>query len=200
MDISPITLSGKSVRLEPLSMEHETALLAAAQPDEIWTHLVSRSLKTREAMHAWLDAALGEVGQGSKVWFAIVRRTDGRAVGVTSYMDIRRADRGLEIGGTWLTPEVWRTEVNTECKYLLLRHAFEVLGCIRVQLKTDARNWRSQRAIERLGAVREGVLRKHMILPNGHQRDTVMYSITDAEWPTVKMRLEGFMANLEENR
>jgi N-acetyltransferase len=199
MELAPVSLSGRSVRLEPLSLEHEPGLLAAAQPDEIWTHLASRALQTREAMQAWLSGAVGDVAQGSKVWFVIIRRTGGQVVGVTSYMDIRRADRGLEIGGTWLTPDVWRTAVNTECKYLLLRHAFEVLGCIRVQLKTDARNLRSQRAIERLGAVREGVLRKHMILHNGYQRDTVMYSITDTEWPAVKTRLEGFMANLEQD-
>ena len=122
--------------------------------------------------------------------FVIVRKSDERAIGMTAYLDIQPRNRGLEIGGTWLTPDVWRTAINTECKYLLLRHAFETLGCIRVQLKTDARNIRSQRAIERLGAVKEGVLRKHMIVKNGYERDTVMYSITDTEWPSVKANLE----------
>ena len=125
--------------------------------------------------------------------FVIVRRSDERAVGMTAYLDIHSRDRWLEIGGTWLTPEMWRTPINTECKYLLLRHAFETLGCVRVQLKTDGRNVQSQRAIERLGAVKEGVLRKHMLTRGGYQRDTVMYSIVDMEWHAVKERLEGFL-------
>ena len=112
---------------------------------------------------------------------------------MTSYLNISRVDNGLEIGGTWLTPDVWRTAVNTECKYLLLRHAVETLGCIRVQIKTDERNVRSQRAIERLGAVKEGLLRKYQVTHTGHQRNTVMYSIIDTEWPTVKKRLEGML-------
>ena len=123
----------------------------------------------------------------------IVRRSDERAIGMTAYLDIHPKDRWLEIGGTWLTPEVQRTAINTECKYLLLRHAFETLGCVRVQLKTDARNLRSQRAIERVGAVKEGVLRKQMLTRGGFQRDTVVYSIIDSEWQKVKARLEGFL-------
>jgi RimJ/RimL family protein N-acetyltransferase len=108
-------------------------------------------------------------------------------------MNIMPNDRGLEIGGTWYGPDFQRTAVNTECKYLLLRHAFEELGCIRVQLKTDSRNERSQKAIERIGAVKEGVLRNHMILPNKHIRHSVFYSIIDAEWPGVKRRLEAML-------
>jgi len=141
-------------------------------------------------MSEWIQLAAAQTEAGTSVWFAVIDTATGQAVGVTSLMDIRRGDRGLEIGGTWLTPRVWRSAVNSECKYLLLRHAFEVLGCIRVQLKTDSRNTRSQRAIERLGAVKEGVLRKHMILHDGYTRDTVMYSIVDDEWPVVKARLE----------
>jgi len=113
--------------------------------------------------------------------------------GATRYMNIMPNDRGLEIGGTWYGPEFQRTVVNTECKYLLLSHAFETLGCIRVQLKTDLRNQRSQKAIERIGAVKEGVLRNHMILPNGHYRHSVYYSILDTEWPEVKRRIEGMI-------
>jgi RimJ/RimL family protein N-acetyltransferase len=194
MDIQPVTLEGFYVRLEPLGLAHEDDLLSTAQPDEIWELLPFNPRQTRGAMHAWLLEAAKEMEAGSKIWFAIIRRLDSRAVGVTSYMDIRPQDRGLEIGGTWLTPEVWRTAVNTECKYLLLRHAFERLGCIRVQLKTDSRNVRSQRAIERLGAVKEGVLRKQMVIRDGYERDTVMYSIVDSEWPAVKRRLEGFLS------
>lgn len=190
MNISPLTLESAHVRLEPLALKHTDDLFAAAQPDEIWEWLVATKPKTREAMREWIKRAEHDIAARTQIWFAIIRRADNRAVGVTSYMDIRPKDRGLEIGGTWLTPEVWRTPINTECKYLLLRHAFETLSCIRVQLKTDARNIRSQRAIERLGAVKEGVLRKQMILHDGHQRDTVMYSIIDAEWSAVKARLE----------
>jgi RimJ/RimL family protein N-acetyltransferase len=114
-------------------------------------------------------------------------------IGATRYLDIRSEHRGLEIGGTWYAVEHQRTGVNTECKYLLLRHAFEVLGCIRVQLKTDSLNERSQRAIERLGAVHEGVLRSHMIMPDGRRRDSVYYSILDSEWPRIKERLLDMM-------
>lgn len=190
MNISPLTLSGTHARLEPLALKHADDLLVAAQPDEIWEWLAAAPVKTRDAMHTWLQRAEQDNAARTQIWFAIIRRADNRAVGVTSYMDIRPKDRGLEIGGTWLTPEAWRTAINTEGKYLLLRHAFETLGCIRVQLKTDARNIRSQRAIERLGAVKEGILRKQMILHTGHQRDTVMYSIIDTEWSAVKARLE----------
>ncbi|MCI0477369.1 MAG: GNAT family N-acetyltransferase, partial [Anaerolineales bacterium] len=141
----------------------------------------------------WIEQAQAQIESGTQIWFAIVRRGDNRAVGVTSYMNITRKDRGLEIGGTWLAPEVWRTPINTECKYLLLRHAFETLGCVRVQLKTDERNVRSRRAIERLGAVQEGMLRKYQIRYDGYQRNTVMYSILDTEWRGVKERLEEFL-------
>ncbi len=122
-----------------------------------------------------------------------MRRVDERAVGATGYNQIFHADCAVEIGGTWLHPSVWRTAINTECKYLMLRHAFESLGCTRVQLKTDARNLRSQRAIERLGAVKEAVLRKHMITRGGFVRDSFVYSILDREWHAVKSRLEGFL-------
>ena len=190
MIVAPIMLEGVHVRLEPLSTKHEDDLLNAAQPDEIWEWLAASPVKSREKMHEWLLRVEKDIEARTQILFAIIRRADNRTVGVTSYMDIRLKDRALEIGGTWLNPEVWRTAINTECKYLLLRHAFENLGCIRVQLKTDSRNVRSQRAIERLGAVREGVLRKHMILHTGYQRDTVMYSIIDTEWGGVKARLE----------
>lgn len=190
MQVTSITLEGTHVRLEPLSTKHEDDLLNAAQADEIWEWLALSPVKSRDKMHEWLLRVEKDIEARTQIWFAIIRRSDNCVVGVTSYMDIRPGHRGLEIGGTWLTPEVWRTAINTESKYLLLRHAFESLGCIRVQLKTDMRNVRSQRAIERLGAVKEGVLRKHFILYTGYQRDTVMYSIIDTEWAGVKARLE----------
>ncbi len=193
MDGLPVTLEGKHVRLVPLEFKYEEDLLAAAQPNEIWEFIGTAPGQTRAEMHAWIEKALHQTEIGERIWFVIVRQSDQRAVGASSYMDIQRAHRGLEIGGTWLTPSAWRTPINTECKYLMLRHAFETLGCIRVQLKTDARNVRSQRAIERLGAVKEGVLRKHMIARDGYQRDSVMYSIIDREWAAVKARLEKFL-------
>lgn len=193
IDPRPITLEAKHVRLEPLALKHADDLFAASRDAEIWKWLIAPPIQTLDEMRAWIEKAEEQTVAGTQVWFAIIRRADNRAVGVTSYLNISRADRGLEIGGTWLTPEVWRTAINTECKYLLLRHAFESLGCLRVQLKTDERNVRSQRAIERLGAVKEGILRKYQVTHSGYPRNTVMYSIIDTEWPAVKERLEGFL-------
>ena len=193
MNISPVTLEGTHVRLAPPDLKYADDLLQAAQPNEIWDYIASIPGQTLAEMRAWLGEAVQETQNGSRIWFIIVRQSDNCAIGATSYMDIHRKDRWVEIGGTWITPDVWRTPINTECKYLLLRHAFETLGCLRVQLKTDGRNVRSQKAIERLGAVKEGVLRKHMITRTGFIRDTVMYSVIDTEWQTVKEKLEGFL-------
>ncbi len=190
MNVSPIILQGNRVRLEPLSLTHALDLFDMSRQPEMWEFLIAAPIQTMEEMRAWVQKAGEQMAAGTNIWFAIIRRTDNRVVGVTSYLNISHADRGLEIGGTWLSPEVWRTAVNSECKYLLLRHAFEVLGCIRVQLKTDERNLRSQRAIERLGAVKEGILRKYQVTHSGHQRNTVMFSIIDLEWPGVKTKLE----------
>lgn len=193
MQVSAVTLDGTHVRLVPPDLKYIDDLLQAAQPDEIWDFIATSPGQSREEMRAWIADAMQETQNGSRIWFIIVRASDNRAIGATSYMDIHRKDRGLEIGGTWITTSAWRTPINTECKYLLLRHAFESLGSLRVQLKTDARNVRSQLAIERLGAVKEGVLRKHMITRTGYIRDTVMYSIIDTEWAGVKARLEEFL-------
>lgn len=195
MDITPVTLEAQHARLEPLNAKHAAGLVAVAQSPEIWEFLVSPPVKTMEEMNAWIARANNQTAAGTNVWFAIVRREDGQPVGVTSYLNISRADETLEIGGTWLTPSVWRSAINTECKYLLLRHAFEQMGCRRVQIKTDERNSRSQRAIERLGAVREGVLRQYQKTYTGYQRNTVMYSLIDSEWPQAKRRLETLMAS-----
>ena len=190
MQLEPVTLEGKLVRLEPPAERHVPDLLIAGQVPEIWEFLPFGPVKTAAEWSQLLARWTAPAESRQSLSFVIVRKSDERAIGMTAYLDIQPRNRGLEIGGTWLTPDVWRTAINTECKYLLLRHAFETLGCIRVQLKTDARNVRSQRAIERLGAVKEGVLRKHMIVKNGYERDTVMYSITDTEWPSVKANLE----------
>ncbi len=190
MTVSPITLSGRHVRLEPLTHAHAPDLLRAAQDPEIWRHLPFGSLTDPERMRWVISKALAEQAAGAWLPFAVIDAVRGCAVGSTSYLEIVPHDERLEIGATWLAREAWRTAVNTECKFLLLRHAFETLGCRRVQLKTDLRNERSQIAIERLGAVREGVLRAHMRRADGSQRDTVMYSIIASEWPAVKERLE----------
>lgn len=192
MDIQPVTLTGAVVRLEPLAETHIPDLAIAGADETIWRYLIYGPVHTQgeAGMRAWVQDLMARQRRGTDLPFAVIHLESGRAIGCTRYMEIRREHRGLEIGGTWYALAYQRTAVNTECKYLLLRHAFETLGCIRVQLKTDLRNEPSQRAIERLGAVKEGVLRKHMILPDGTIRHTVYYSVTDDEWPDVKRRLE----------
>lgn len=194
MDIEPVTLRGRFVRLEPLSLDHAPALWTAGNEPEIWTYMPYAAIDSPDKMRAWVEEMLRRQSKGNDLPFAIVDVASGQAVGATRYMTIERHNRGLEIGGTWLGKAFRGTVANTESKYLLLRHAFEVLGCIRVQFRTDLRNERSQRAIERLGAVREAVLRKYTIMPDGYQRSSVFYSIIDDEWPVVKARLEETLA------
>jgi RimJ/RimL family protein N-acetyltransferase len=194
MNARPITLTGRLVRLEPLSEHHVADLTKAAQDEAIWRYMPFGFIRTEEQMTSFVRDALARQARGSDVPFAVIFLGTGRAIGCTRYMAIEPNHRGLEIGGTWYAQEFQRTGVNTECKYLLLRRAFENLGCIRVQLKTDLRNERSQKAIERLGAVREGVLRHNMIMPNGYNRSTVVYSILADEWPGLKARLENWLA------
>jgi RimJ/RimL family protein N-acetyltransferase len=193
MTIHPVTLTGRLVRLEPLSERHVPDLTLAGQDDEIWRLMPFGMIRTEEQMAAFVRDALALQAQGTDLPFAVCDRESGRAIGCTRYLEIRAQHRALEIGGTWYGTAHQRTGVNTECKYLLLGHAFETMGCVRVQLKTDQRNERSQRAIERIGGVWEGVLRKHVIQPDGYFRSTVMYSIIDDEWPAVKARLEAMM-------
>jgi len=190
MDVHPLTLTGRAARLEPLSEAHVPDLTVAGQDQSIWRFMPYGLIDSEERMRWLVRELLSRQARGTDLPFAVIHVESGKAVGMTRYMDIQPAHRGLEIGGTWYSPAYQRTAVNTECKYLLLKHAFEVLGCIRVQLKTDLRNEGSQRAIERLGAVREGVLRDHMIMPDGHIRSSVYYSLLAAEWPAVRARLE----------
>jgi N-acetyltransferase len=191
MDPRPLTLEGAHVRLEPLALAHAPALLEAIQADlSIWQWLTSEPPADLPAVQALIDSALEAQAAGKELPFAQVSRAEGRAVGSTRYLDIKRRDRGLEIGWTFLGRPWQRTAINTEAKYLLLRHAFESLGIARVQLKTDARNTQSQAAIARIGGVREGVLRRYQTTRGGGLRDTVMYSILADEWPAVKGRLE----------
>lgn len=181
-DPRPLTLEGVHVRLEPLASRHASDLLLAGGGDETWLYMPIPALKTIEDALAMIREAEAEARAGTEVPFAIVERGSGRAVGSTRFLDLQRPHRALEIGWTWIGPAWRRTAINTECKELLLRHAFEDLGAHRVTLKTDARNVRSQRAIERLGAVREGVLRRHRVCWDGSVRDTVYFGITDEEW------------------
>lgn len=192
--VTEVTLEGRLVRLLPLRLEHVDPLFAAAQDPEIWRYMLADLSISREAMRAAIAAALDEQAAGRGLPFVVIDRTSGAILGTTRYFDVKPHERGLEIGYSWLGAGARRTGVNTECKYLLLRHAFEVLGAIRVQLKTDVRNLVSQRAIERIGATREGTLRKYQIRSDGYQRDTALYSIIDDEWPRVKAHLEGMMA------
>ncbi len=180
------------MRLEPLQPEHAPALHALCEEEIFeWSPDALRTLKDVEA---YVSRALADAGRGTACPFVIVERATGAVVGTTRYFDIHREHRTLEVGYTWLGRRVWRTRVNSECKYLLLRHAFETVGAIRVQIKTDSRNARSRAAIERLGAKFEGILRNHMLIRGGFTRDTAYYSVIDTEWPAVKARLEGFLA------
>lgn len=189
IQIEPITLIGQVVRLEPLSLAHVADLLVAAQDERIWQYLPYGQMNTEAAMQGLVQTLLTRQAQGTDIPFAVIHLGVGRAVGMTRYMEIRPAHRGLEIGGTWYGVDYQRTAVNTEAKFLLLQHAFETFDCMRVQLKTDSRNVRSQQAIERIGAVKEGVLRQHIIMSDGYIRDTVLYSILDKEWPAVRAAL-----------
>ena len=182
-------LEGRHARLEPLAALHASDLFAAAQDDALWLYMPIPRPRAPADVERMIADALAAQDRGEQLPFAILEQQSGRAIGSTRYLDLRPEHRGLEIGWTWITPAFQRSAVNTECKRLLLKHAFETLGCLRVQLKTDARNLRSQAAIERLGATREGVLRKHYVLRDGYVRDSVMYSITDEQWPEVERRL-----------
>lgn len=189
IEIGPVTLEGRWTRLEPLARRHAVDLAAISADEEIWQYLPA-PLATQEAVDAFVAKALAALDRGDEVPFATVERATGAVIGTTRYMDIRREHRAVEIGYTWLGRAWWRTAINSEAKYLMLRHLFDAVGCWRVSLKTDRLNERSQRAIERLGAVREGVLRKHMIVQGGRARDTVYYSIVDDEWPSIRARME----------
>jgi RimJ/RimL family protein N-acetyltransferase len=194
MNPVPVVLYGDRVRVEPLDHRHIDDLLAAASDPEIWRYMPIPAPANEADMTTLIDDAWRRAATGEQLPFAVIDSATDRAVGSTRYLEIRRSWRTLEIGWTWLGASVQRTIVNTEAKCLLLRHAFEELGALRVQFKTDARNERSQRGLERIGAVKEGVLRKHRINWDGFVRDSVYYSIIDTEWDAVKARLEGLLA------
>ena len=194
--LAPLQLIGKHVRLDPLTTEHLQPLINAAQADEIWTYL-PLNLKSPGAMAHHLQTVLALQARGIEYPFVVVTQIDGRVVGSTSYRDVSEANHATEIGWTWYAPRVWGTAVNPEAKYLLLRHAFEDWHAIRVFLKTDARNVRSQAAIRKLGGQYEGTLRSQRLLPDGHRRDTAYFSILDDEWPAVKVRLQERLAQFD---
>lgn len=191
---TPVTLSGSVVRLEPIRREHEQLFwdVAKDEVEEIF-RWIPYAMKTPEDFRRLVDKAFAEQDRGESVVFATVERSSGRVIGSTRFMNIDRGNRRVEIGSTWIAPAWQRTAVNTEAKYLMLRHAFEVWGCMRVELKTDALNEKSRHAILRIGAKEEGTLRRHLVTWTGRVRDTVYFSILDDEWPEAKRRLQGFL-------
>jgi N-acetyltransferase len=191
----PVTLEGKVVRLDPIRSEHVEAFWDAAKDalDDIFQWIPYR-MKSKEDFQHVVDKAMAEQERGESMVFATVERSSGRVIGSTRFMNIDRVNRHVEIGSTWIAPAWQRSAVNTDAKYLMLRHAFEVWQCMRVELKTDALNQRSRNAILRIGAKEEGILRKLLITWTGRVRDTVYFSILDTEWPEVKARLENMRA------
>ncbi len=194
LEVKPVTLHGKFVQLEPMTEAHIPVLTEIGVGRDFWDFMVYGRMDTEEDMRGWVRDILSRAENGTDLPFVAIHLASGRVAGATRYLNIMPKDRGLEVGGTWHGLDFQRTPVNTECKYLLLKHAFETLGCIRVQLKTDLRNERSQKAIERIGAKKEGVLRNHMILPDGRIRNSVYYSILDTEWHDVKTKLEAMLS------
>jgi N-acetyltransferase len=182
-------LEGEIVRLEPMAAAHEEGLWAASRDPRTWRWLSIEQPRTRAELRAYLDAALTAAAEGSELPLVTVRRSDGRVVGSTRYLTLRPEHRSVEIGWTWLSPEAWGTGVNVEAKLLMLEHAFEAFHCLRVELKTDARNERSRAALAALPAQFEGVHRKHMLVRGGLRRDSAWYSVLDDEWPAVRANL-----------
>ena len=189
MVVSPVILEGQHARLEPLSSEHHAALCEVGLDEDLWRWTTYRVTSTEE-MRRYIETALGEQASGASLPFATIEKLTGRAVGSTRFGNIDCANRRLEIGWTWVARNWQRTAVNTEAKYLMLRHAFDTLGAIRVEFKTDSLNERSRRAILRLGAKEEGTFRNHMIVHDGRLRHSVYYSIINEEWPAVRAALE----------
>jgi len=199
MEISPVILEGQHVRLEPLSTAYEESLIAAACDGELWNSTVT-TVPSRATMAAYIASALDGQSAGRELPFVIIRTPLGQVVGSTRFFRIERDHRRVEIGYTWLAASAQRTGVNTEAKLLLLTHAFERLQCIRVEFVTDVLNQQSRTAILRLGAKQEGVLRNHMVMPGGRYRDSVCFSIIEAEWPEVKANLEAKLGKTDEGK
>jgi RimJ/RimL family protein N-acetyltransferase len=186
-EIIAVPLNAFGIELQPLEERHRTGLAEAGRDPTIWTYLPWNG--AGHGFDPWFDAALALQQKHRDAIWAVCRAADNKVMGTTRYLNIAARDKRVEIGGTWYAREAWASVVNPACKFMLLAHGFETLGLNRIELKTDARNERSQAAIARLGAVREGVFRRHMVLPDGHIRDTVYFSIIREEWPSVRDRL-----------
>ncbi|MDH4188997.1 MAG: GNAT family N-acetyltransferase [Betaproteobacteria bacterium] len=186
--LEPVTLRGQVATLVPLAQQHCTDLVEAVRDGELWK-LWYTSIPTPEGMGVEIDRRIGLQAKGTMLPFAVIANASGRAVGMTTYMNVEAVHRRVEIGSTWYRRSVQRSALNTECKLMLLRHAFETLDCIAVEFRTHFFNSQSRRGIERLGAKLDGILRSHQVAANGTLRDTCVYSITAAEWPTVRVHL-----------
>jgi N-acetyltransferase len=193
MNVEPVILEGEKVRLEPLTIEHLDDLCEAGLHDELW-RLIPTFIANREDMRGYILTALDEQARGVALPFATVEKTSGKAIGSTRFGNIDASNKRAEIGWTWISPDWQRTYVNTEAKYLMLKHAFETWKCNRVELKTDALNDKSRNAILRLGAKQEGIFRHHVVTYSGRLRDSVYFSILNDEWPEVKAKLEEKLA------
>jgi RimJ/RimL family protein N-acetyltransferase len=192
-ELEPVTLEGAKVRLEPLSLGHLDALCVVGLDPDLW-QWIPTPVRDAAGMRAYVEEALDQQRQGVSLPFATLLKGTDQAIGSTRYMNIDLKNRRVEIGSTWIGRPWQRSAVNTEAKYLMLRHAFDTLKCIRVELKTDVLNERSRKAIQRLGAKEEGILRRHVITSSGRARDTVYYSILEDEWPAVRRDLEKRLA------
>lgn len=192
MHIEPVTLAGQSVRLEPLTIDHVPALTRVGLEPELW-RLQPASIESADDIRDYVRNALDEQQRGTALPFVIIDQASGQVIGSTRYFDIAREHRRLEIGATWLTSAFQRTAANTEAKLLLLMHAFERLGAIRVVFKTEVLNEKSRAALTRIGAVEEGIFRKHLLASSGRARDMVYYAILEEEWPAVKGRLTNLL-------
>jgi RimJ/RimL family protein N-acetyltransferase len=193
MNVEPVVLEGKRVRMEPLALPlHWDGLLAIALEPDLWRWTLN-VVETPQDLRQYLDEALDEQVQGRSLPFATIDVATGKVVGCTRFGNIERRHRKVEIGWTWVGKPYQRSHLNTEAKYLMMRHAFEVWGCLRVELKTNVLNEASRNAMKRIGCTEEGILRRHMISVRGGPRDTVYYSVIDEEWPAVKSRLEELM-------
>jgi len=193
VNLAAITLEGRHVKLVPMGLHHIDALWAAAQDPKTW-EFSSAVIRSADQCRKYVETALAWQSAGTAVPFVTTERASGAVIGSTRFANIDRDNRRAEIGWTWINPKWWRTAINTEAKYLMLRHAFEVWKCMRVEFKTGHTNVRSQQAIERIGGVREGTLRKHMFQPDGSIRHSVYFSILDDEWPAARQRLEKMLA------
>jgi RimJ/RimL family protein N-acetyltransferase len=194
MEVTPVILEGQHVRLEPISLNHVAALWRIGADAEIWRYM-PYTIGAEADMRRLIEAELRRQQAGLVLRFVTVARSCAQPVGSTSFLNIDRQHRRLEIGGTWITPAWQRSPVNTEAKYLQLAHAFETLGCIRVEFKTDSLNVKSQQALARIGAIAEGTFRNHMVMPDGRYRHSVYFSIIESEWPSTKAHLERLMAS-----